>query len=46
VGKRKHLGFYRQGIARAMLKKDSKRKLFQMILRTGEQYITAELTLN
>jgi hypothetical protein len=34
-----HLGFYRRGIARAMLKKDSKRKLFQMILRTGKQYI-------
>jgi hypothetical protein len=29
-----------------MPKKDSKRKLFQTILRTGKQYIIVELTLN
>jgi hypothetical protein len=39
VDKLKHPGFYRQGIARAMLKKDSKRKLFQTILRTGNRFI-------
>jgi hypothetical protein len=40
-----HLGFYRHGIAWAMLKKDSKQKLFQMILTAGKQYITVELAL-
>jgi hypothetical protein len=32
-------GFYPAGIAQAMFKKDSKRKLFHMILLTGKQYI-------
>jgi hypothetical protein len=45
VRKPKHLEFYRQGIARAMPKIDSKRKLVHMILRKGKQYITIKLTV-